>query len=208
MKDKTMPIHFRKLTLSQWTFLCASLLMAISLAQANPSENKQQSEKPAVPRPLPRTQLGKTIDGTIISLSERPAQPVVIAFWNENCPPCLHELPVLDQVQKRLGPKLVKIVAVGIHQSAREARRVVKKLRKKGLALEFTYDPNGTIGRAFGVNAIPHSFVVGTNGQIIYEHVGWGKQSLKPLLQTLKKEIIQLAEKTAKATTAESVQRP
>jgi thiol-disulfide isomerase/thioredoxin len=164
-------------------------------------------KKLPLPRPAPTTHLGNTVEGEAISLEQFKGQPVVLSFWHPQCAPCLHELPVLDQVQKRLGPQLVRIIAIGHHQNRKEARYAVRKLKKNGFALTFTYDPTGAVGRKFGVNAIPHLYIIGIDGNIVYEQVGWGDQSLRPILQTLKKEVGKAAQRKNDSPRDPSVSR-
>ena len=177
------------------------LAMAPGLAQAR----KKHPPQP-VPRPVPTDDLGLMINGKRLSLEQFKGQPVVLTFWHHQCIPCLHELPVLDQVQKRLGTKLVRIVAIGHHQERRVAVKNIKKLRKKGFSLEFTFDPTGSVGQKYGVKGIPHLVIIGMDGNIIYEHVGWGEHSLKPILQTLKKELMKAADTEQKIPTDSSGQ--
>jgi thiol-disulfide isomerase/thioredoxin len=73
------------------------------------------------PDQLPETfwQLSYTRpDGRVLSLSSLKGKPLVINFWATWCPPCVKELPLLDQFAKQMAPKGWRVLGLASDQLA------------------------------------------------------------------------------------------
>ena len=56
--------------------------------------------------------LGVDSDKHEIRVSDFQGKVVVLTFWASWCGQCLKELPILENVQRKLGPDLIAIVAI------------------------------------------------------------------------------------------------
>ncbi len=130
--------------------------------------------------------LGKTASGEKINLEDLKGKVVIISFWASWCKPCLQELPVLDSIQKKLGDK-IKIIAINYKQDRKLYRKIRHKLRD--ISLTMLSDPMGSLGKKFGVKAIPNMFLISKDGTIAYHGVGYGEESLGKIIKKLNKEL-------------------
>ncbi len=108
------------------------------------------------------TEYGKTF-----SLSEFKDKVVVLEFWATWCPPCRESIPHLSKLQEKYKDKIVLIGVSG------ENRDVVENFCKKQKEMKYRVaidDNNKTAGiymGGFGVNGIPHAFII-KEGKIIW----------------------------------------
>lgn len=132
---------------------------------------------------VPPSYLGKDTEGQKFNLDEHKGKVIVISFWASWCGPCREELPVLNAIQQKVGKDRLRVVAVNFKEGNRTFRIIKKKLSY--LQLTITRDKRGSIGRKFGVDGIPHLLIVGKDGKIAYQAVGYGKSSVKKLIRIL-----------------------
>jgi thiol-disulfide isomerase/thioredoxin len=57
-------------------------------------------------------------DGQVLSLSSFKGKPLVINFWATWCPPCVKELPLLDQFAKQMAPQGWRVLGLASDQLA------------------------------------------------------------------------------------------
>jgi thioredoxin-related protein len=101
----------------------------------------------------------------------------------------LKELPILEEIQTTLGKDKIQVVAVNFKESRKQYRSIKKQLSALALTLTLTHDKRGNLGSKFGVEGIPHLFIVGKNGELIYQSVGYGDSSREKIVNILNKEL-------------------
>ena len=119
---------------------------------------------------LPSIEL-KNMNGKTVNISELGLKgPIVISFWATWCTPCKKELNAINELYQDWQDETgVTLVAVSIDDS--KTKNIVPiYVNGKGWEYMVLMDPNGNLKRAMGVNNIPHTFLVNTNGKIVYSH--------------------------------------
>jgi thiol-disulfide isomerase/thioredoxin len=129
--------------------------------------------------------LGRDSDGNDVTLEDNKGKIVVISFWASWCSPCLKELPVLENIQNKIGTDKIKVVAINFKENRKQYKRIVKTL--SSLKLTLTHDKRGSIGRKFGVEAIPNLFIIDKNGELAFHNVGYGDSSIDKIVVILNK---------------------
>ncbi|HVH63288.1 MAG TPA: redoxin family protein [Candidatus Dormibacteraeota bacterium] len=109
----------------------------------------------------------KSTDGGSVSSSSLTGHPLVINFWRSDCPPCQAEMPLLDrQVSSRPG---VELVLINWGQSSEQASAFLAGL---GVHRATLLDADLSVGRAYGVSALPTTIFVRADGTIDRRQVG------------------------------------
>lgn len=110
---------------------------------------------------------GVQLDGSAYTLPIRPAQPVLVQFWATWCAICSAEQGSLEAVAHDYPNTITVAMQSG---SADEVRR---HLAKEGLHFRVVNDADGRLSAAWGVHAVPASFIVGRDGRIRFVEVGY-----------------------------------
>jgi thiol-disulfide isomerase/thioredoxin len=93
---------------------------------------------------------------------------VVIHFWAAWCVPCLHELPLFEQLHSIYGDQLT-LITFGWKEDQKTSRALLDALK---LDLPLASDAARTIADEYGVQSIPTTLIIGRDGNVAYVSVG------------------------------------
>lgn len=153
--------------------LYAALLAAAMAAAIQPAQAQ------VLPGSLAPDLLGKTYGGEDLLVSTYHGKVVVASFWASWCGPCKRELPMMEGLQKVIGPDRVKVVAISI-EGQKEFELIGKAAQ--ALSLTFVHDTKGDIAKAYGVKGIPHLVVIGKDGRLLKKFVGYSEEQVEGVI--------------------------
>jgi thiol-disulfide isomerase/thioredoxin len=104
------------------------------------------------------------------SLSPGAGKVVLVDFWASWCEPCRHSFPWMNDMQKKYADDGLVIVAVNVDNDRAAAQRF---LEENPTELEIRYDDDRSLVRRFEVVAMPSSFLLDGNGQLVEQHLGF-----------------------------------
>jgi len=111
----------------------------------------------------------QTIDGEFLEMSDLRGKVVLVNFWATWCGPCREEIPYLARLTERYPEHLV---VIGVSEDAGGVEMVQSFADQYGVNYPIVMS-TPEIKRAFpGVFALPTSFVVDPDGEIVQTHVG------------------------------------
>jgi thiol-disulfide isomerase/thioredoxin len=113
-----------------------------------------------------------TLGGAKSSIAELKGKVVYVNFWATWCPPCLAEMPRMEREvwQRYKSSPDFYMVAIAREQTADEIAPFMKRNR---LTFPAAPDPEREVYRLFGNGGIPRSYVVGRDGRILFQSVGY-----------------------------------
>lgn len=117
----------------------------------------------------------KSIEGKLVNtdIFENGNQPIVVSFWATWCKPCAKELDAISEVYEEWQEETgVKVIAISIDDT-RNAAKVAPYANGKDWPFEIYLDSNSDLKRALNVNAIPHTFLLNANKEIVWQHTSY-----------------------------------
>lgn len=115
-------------------------------------------------KPRPETDFTlKDLSGKSVTLSDfKGKSNVLVHFGTTWCPPCIAEIPKLNELSRAYGDKLV-ILYVDIN----EMEGIVRKLvQDKGIQYTTLLDPTGEVANSYNVTGIPQNILIDKDGMI------------------------------------------
>ncbi len=128
---------------------------------------------------------GDDLDGNAFDLRSLRGQVVVLDFWATWCGPCVAAMPAMQALSDSYADASVAIV--GINQDDENDKKVSRFLDDKSITFTQFMD-DGSVGDAYGVQAIPCVVLIGKTGRVEAVHVGFGphgKDQLKSEIERL-----------------------
>jgi thiol-disulfide isomerase/thioredoxin len=112
-----------------------------------------------------------TLDGNRIDMDELHGKVVLVDFWATWCAPCREALPHIRSWAKKFKGQPLVILSVSLDSDEQEWREFIAK---NGMTWPQYRDGSfaGPVATVFGVNAIPHTFIIDGNGAVQDEQIG------------------------------------
>ena len=110
------------------------------------------------------------MDGKQHRLSDYKGRVTFVNFWATWCTPCRIELPGLMQFASEQGEDGAQVLAVNVGESSEQVDAYFTENGLSGLTV--LLDTNVEVYSAFGVNALPTTFIVDKDGVIRFRHFG------------------------------------
>lgn len=114
----------------------------------------------------------KSFAGENVKLADLKGKVVVLDFWATYCPPCLEEIPHLNDLQTKYGENLK---VVGLHIGGEEDQvRVPEFVERLKINYSLAYPQDELSNALMGAdNSIPQTFVFDKNGKLVKKLVGF-----------------------------------
>ena len=109
------------------------------------------------------------LDGSTLKLSDLHGEVAVINFWASWCPPCKDEMPDLQAVWEEYRGQGVTFIGIAFDDEEANVQRLSSEL---GITYPLGMDVDLRIATTYGVTAVPETFIVDSEGQVAYIHIG------------------------------------
>lgn len=106
----------------------------------------------------------RTDNGREITRAAFGGKVLVLNFWATWCPPCLNEIPSLNQMARTLSNKGVVVLGVSVDKN-QEAYK--KFLAKNKLEFLTAHDPSAEISGEYGTFKYPETYIVNAEGKVL-----------------------------------------
>lgn len=103
-------------------------------------------------------------------VSEREGKVVIVDFWASWCVPCRRSFPWMNAMIEKYADDGLVIVAVNLDKERAAAEAFLAEIPAN---FEIEFDPEASIAREYGVEAMPNSFVFGRDGELVTRHLGF-----------------------------------
>ncbi len=126
------------------------------------------------------------INGQNVHLSALRGKVVYVDFWASWCTTCLLSFPFLNKMTEQLSVKGLQVIGVGMDAKPDEAGHF---LERHPAQFEIASGNNAACAKAFGVQAMPSTFIIDRKGEIRATHQGF-RTGDAPGLQTTVEQLL------------------
>lgn len=128
-----------------------------------------------------------TLDGMKFDTAALRGKVLVLSFWATWCEPCQEELPRLDrEVWQPFRSDNFGLVAIAREQTQTEVGAYQKR---KHLTMPMAADPRRAIFSRFAIEGIPRTILVGADGRIVYQVLGYMPSDFGHMKDLIRKEL-------------------
>ncbi len=124
-------------------------------------------------------------NGKTVTAKEFGGKLLLLNFWATWCPPCIEEIPGLNEMAQQLGPKGLVVLGVSVDKDEAAYKQF---LAKNPLAFLTARDPAETINLSYGTIQYPESYLIDTNGKVLEKYISsqhWSSPQMLEHVQSL-----------------------
>lgn len=110
-----------------------------------------------------------TNKGSTVTNTSFGGELLLVNFWATWCPPCVEEMPSLEQFHRKYGPRGVVVLGVNVDQGEQLYQRFVER---SGITFANAFDPEAKIGARFGTFRYPETYLIDRKGRVLEKFVG------------------------------------
>ena len=110
-----------------------------------------------------------TESGQKVSHTDFGGKLLVLNFWATWCPPCVEEMPSLNEFARTIQPQGVVVLGVSIDRNEKAYRDF---LARHQLSFQVARDPEESISSTYGTFKWPETYVIDREGKVVQKYVG------------------------------------
>ncbi|MCM2324585.1 MAG: TlpA family protein disulfide reductase [Oligoflexia bacterium] len=120
------------------------------------------------------------------SLEGLKGNAVVLHFWASWCPPCIDEIPVFLRLAKRLEGRPVKLLAVSLDGTWKDAHKILPSRALPANVIS-VLDSNSAVPDEYGTYQFPETFLLSPQLEIITKWAGPQDWASEPIFKAIEK---------------------
>jgi len=109
------------------------------------------------------------LEGERIELENLKGKGVFLNFWGTYCPPCVEEMPIMQELYADYKEKGVEIIAVNAAEPSLTVERFAERY---GLTFPIAIDKGRNVIDAYGISPLPTTILIDEHGEIVRVHQG------------------------------------
>jgi thiol-disulfide isomerase/thioredoxin len=166
------------------------MLLSCAAAGRGHAEELAQNGGPAPMFRLP-VYNPKPVGATVVGLDryvgadacDKNARLVLLSFMASYCEPCKKEMPWLQQLHEKLGPKGLRVVMVSIDAEPEGQKIISELIAKNGVTFPVLKDRFNLVARRWlgAQSPLPSVFLVKPDGTVATSHKGYSEDIAKSL---------------------------
>jgi peroxiredoxin len=110
-----------------------------------------------------------TLDGRPAKLSDLRGKTVVLNFWATWCPPCVEEMPSLNNLHTLLSPQGGMVLGISVDDNQDAYDRF---LLEHNIRFPTYRDPSKGISSSYGTFMYPETYIIDPRGRIAKKVIG------------------------------------
>lgn len=118
-----------------------------------------------------------------VSMSSTAGSVVYVDFWASWCGPCRQSFPWMNSIQEKYRAQGFKVIGVNVDGKNEDAK---KFLAQNPAKFAVAFDSKGVTPKSYGVKGMPTSFLIGRDGKVISQHLGFKEADREELEKQIK----------------------
>jgi len=105
-----------------------------------------------------------TESGKTITRSDFGGKILALNFWASWCPPCVQELPSMNEFAQEFGSQGVVVLGISIDKNEKLYKQFLTQMH---VAFDTARDPEAEISARYGTFQIPETYIIGRDGKVL-----------------------------------------
>ncbi len=110
-----------------------------------------------------------TDSGRTVTPSNFGGKLLVLNFWATWCPPCVEEVPSLNELQQKFGGDGLVVLGVSVDRSQQVYRQFLDHAKVGYLTAR---DPEAGISASYGTFKYPETYIIDRSGKVVEKIIG------------------------------------
>lgn len=125
----------------------------------------------------------KTDSGKVITARDFGGKLLILNFWATWCPPCVSEVPSLNQLQRALGPD--GVVVLGVSED-KDPQAYQNFLARFNVSYQTAREPSADTKTKYGTIQIPETYLINRDGKVVEKVVSDADWSSPRMIEHVK----------------------
>lgn len=117
-----------------------------------------------------------------VKLEAQKGRVVYLDYWASWCGPCRQSFPWMNEMQARFADQGLQVIAVNLDAKPEDAKKFLSQNTANFIV---AYDSKGETPRLYGVKGMPTSILIGRDGKVLSQHVGFNQGDRAELEQRI-----------------------
>ena len=128
------------------------------------------------------------LEGKPFDLSAYKGKVVMVDFWASWCQPCRKSFTWMNKMQSLYGSEGFIVIAINLDESRTKADKFLQQIPAN---FDVAFDPQGNTAEAYKIKAMPSSYLIDKNGNVVHANLGFRSNDEDKLETKIKKLVRQ-----------------
>ncbi len=126
----------------------------------------------------------KTVNNEVLKLSDYKGKTIILNFFATWCPPCKMEIPDFVKFYNENKNKGIVVIGICVNSKEQDIKKLIEEYKINYPVCISDRKVESAYG---GINAVPTTFIIDKNGNIITKQIGMMKEEqLKKVVEKVK----------------------